>query len=217
MRLRKIQYASSFINEHPEFMILDPENQKGKWQERFFKNQPIYIEIGCGKGQFIIEMAKMFPNINFIAIEKYDSVIIRVLEKVLTFPLPNLLLLQVDAEKIDMYFAKDEVSRIYLNFSDPWPKKRKEKKRLTNPLFLVKYKQILTNNSLIFFKSDNYSLFEYSMMKFNEDPDFNIILISLDLYHEKNLFNIQTEFEMKFVEMGKPIYYIQVTYEKELS
>ena len=217
MRLRKVKYAESFILAHPEYMILNPEEQRGKWNLLFKNENPIHIEIGCGKGQFLMEMAARFPNINFIGLEKFDSVIIRVLEKLLENPLPNLLLIQKDAANLESYFDQGEIERIYLHFSDPWPKKRQAKKRLTHPNFLSKYHSVLKTNHSLFFKSDNFSLFQYSLMTVNCDEDFIIKRVSLDLHAEEDIYNVSTEFEDKFVEQGHPIFYFEVVNKKEIA
>ncbi len=209
MRLRKVKHAKAFLDAHPEYVIQHPENLKGKWTQVFENDHPIHLEIGSGKGQFIIEMAKANPTINFIAMEKYDSVIIRILEKLVAFPLDNVLLIHFDAINIDTIFSHGEIEMIYLNFSDPWPKSKKAKYRLTYPAFLEKYNIILKNNAKIRFKTDNFGFYEYSLMNFQKDESFQVEKTSLDL--DKELIpNVETEFETKFKSMGMPIYYIEV-------
>ncbi len=209
MRLRKVKHAQAFLDSHPESVIKHPENLKGKWKQAFANDYPIHLEIGSGKGRFIIEMAKANPTINFIAIEKFDSVIIRILEKLVVTPLENVLLIHFDAFNIDTIFSQGEIETIYLNFSDPWPKSKKAKYRLTYPTFLEKYKIILNNNSKICFKTDNFVFYEYSLMNFNKDESFRIDKRSLDLDKEQ-ISNVETEFEIKFKRLGLPIYYIEV-------
>lgn len=213
MRLRKIEYAGRFLEAHQDLVLPFPEKHLGNWKNIFQNDFPIYIEVGCGKGQFIMDLAQKYPQINFIGIEKYDSVVIRGLEKLLVNPLPNVRFIQKDALRLTDFFANGEVDRLYLNFSDPWPKVRQAKRRLTHPAFLKKYRQILKNESKICLKTDNFGLFEYSMMTLNQDSAFAIDQISLD-YHETPD-NIPTEFELKFVSQGKKIFYIQSILYKE--
>lgn len=212
MRLRNVKYAKELIQSYPNFMITKPKNHYGQWHELFDSNQPIEIEIGCGKGKFIYESALKHPNINFIGIEKFDSVIVRALEKLIERPLPNLKLVRMDATEIETVFAPGEIRKLYLNFSDPWPKIRHAKRRLTSPRFLSRYQSILKDQTMIEMKTDNYSLFEYSMMMFNEHPAYDIMSCVLDLYSHHPDDNIQTEFEMKFVEEGHSIYYLKILF-----
>ncbi|XMB72761.1 tRNA (guanosine(46)-N7)-methyltransferase TrmB [Mycoplasmatota bacterium WC30] len=216
MRLRKVKHAKDLINDNPNIIIHNPEKLKGIWMNVFKNTNPIQIEVGCGKGKFIYELAKKHPNINFIGIEKFDSVIVRALEKIIENPVENLKLIRIDAENINSIFSAKEVDRIYLNFSDPWPKRRQAKRRLTSNKFLERYELILKPNSLIKFKSDNYGLFESSMMSFNNNDKFIIKDICLNLYKNLPEDNIQTEFEKRFVELGNPIYYIKVKYNEEV-
>mgnify|MGYP001769275335 CR=1 FL=1 len=207
MRLRKVKYAMAKISSYPELMILDPENHRGSWQSLFQKSQPIHLEIGIGKGKFIHELAQSHPEINFIGIEKYDSVIVRALERLIDSPLPNVILIYGDAEKITSYFEKGEINHLYLNFSDPWPKNSHKKRRLTHPLFLERYQSILSKDGLVEFKTDNFGLFEYTMMTLVES---NAIFheLSLNLHQQTDKEIVMTEFETKFTQMGFPIYYI---------
>ncbi|MBQ9899967.1 MAG: tRNA (guanosine(46)-N7)-methyltransferase TrmB [Acholeplasmatales bacterium] len=210
MRLRKVKNAKERLeqNNNPYF-ISNPEEYKGKWNELFKNNNPIHIEIGCGKGQFISTLANRNPNINYIAIEKFDSVLLRCLEKVLDMELNNLKLCVLDAQMLSNYFTKDEINRIYLNFSDPWPKKHHAKRRLTSPLFLEEYKKVLPSTGEIFFKTDNRGLFEYSLESISNNG-YSISNISLDLHKdiEKYPDNITTEFEDKWSKLG-PIYRLE--------
>lgn len=207
MRLKHVKGASEVV-ESSRYVIKNIKEYKGHFQNLFQNNHPIYIEIGMGKGNFIIENAIRYPEINFIGIEKYDSVLIRAVQRLEKIELPNLKLLRVDANCIDEIFEK-EIDLIYLNFSDPWPKKRHEKRRLMSPNFLEKYKQIFRNENHIIFKTDNRKLFEYAIQTFNEEK-FKINNISLDLYQDDDKDNIPTEYEMKFHELGFPIYKIDV-------
>jgi tRNA (guanine-N7-)-methyltransferase len=215
MRLRNVKYAKELLESYPEIVIQNPEEVIGYWKEVFNNSNPIDVEIGCGKGKFIYEMAKKYPQRNFIGIEKFDSVVVRALEKAIINPLNNLRLIRYDAHTLDKVFSKSEIKNIYLNFSDPWPKKRQAKRRLTSPLFLKHYIQIMNPNGFLFFKTDNYLLFEYSMMTLNDNCKFKIHRISLDLYSDEIHDNIQTEFEVKFISENKPIYYIASSLEEE--
>lgn len=207
MRLRKVKNARErLMVDNNKYFINEPEKYKGNWNSLFDNQNEIHIEIGCGKGRFISELAKRNPNINYIAIEKFDSVLLRALEKVIDGDYNNLKLCQLDAQMLSNYFDKGEVSRIYLNFSDPWPKKCHAKRRLTHENFLNEYKKVLVSDGEIHFKTDNRNLFEFSIESFNKN---NWILseISLDLHKdlEKYPFNIETEFEEKWSKLG-PIY-----------
>ncbi|HKL47432.1 MAG TPA: tRNA (guanosine(46)-N7)-methyltransferase TrmB [Candidatus Izemoplasmatales bacterium] len=214
MRLRNVKYAKELIHSYPDYVILKPKHHQGQWQALFDNNQPIKVEIGCGKGKFIYESAYHHPKTNFIGIEKYDSVIVRALEKLILEPLDNIKLLRLDATHILDVFEKNEVDHLFLNFSDPWPKRRHAKRRLTSPRFLKKYGQILKDGAFIEMKTDNYPLFEYSMMMFNHHEQYEIKALSLNLYQALPKSNIQTEFEMKFVKENKPIYYIKVKHKR---
>jgi len=212
MRLRNVKYAPELIAAHPDIIIANPEIIKGKWHECFENHNQIEIEIGCGKGKFITEMALRNPTKNFIGIEKFDSVIIRALEKVIENPIGNLRLIRMDAANINEVFDKGEVTRIYLNFSDPWPKKITAKRRLTSQEFLIRYSLVLAKNSEIIMKTDNQSLFDFSLEQLQEHDKFELKRVIKDLYQELPTDNIQTEFEQKFVEAGNQIYYLKATY-----
>ena len=208
MRLRKVKNAFEDLSKDTKYFVLNPKDYYGKWNELVFKNNnPIHIEVGCGKGQFMMGLAQTFPNINFIAIEKYDSVLIRTLEKALTYDIPNLRLVLLDANMLSEVFDKGEVSRIYLNFSDPWPKARHAKRRLTSSLYLDIYKKILPENGEIYQKTDNRLLFESSLVSFSQNGWY-LSNISLDLHKEEGIFNIQTEYEEKWSPKG-PIYRLE--------
>ena len=217
MRLRNVKYAKDLIRAYPQMLITQPKKLRGRWNEQFSESQPIFVEIGCGKGKFIYEMAIMHPNKNFIGIEKFDSVIVRALEKLIENPLPNLILVRMDATEITEVFHPGEVDQLYLNFSDPWPKKRHAKRRLTSPRFLNRYQSILKNNALIQMKTDNYPLFEYSMMMFNQHTQYDVLSTLIDLYRHDVSMNIQTEFEKKFVEEGHAIYLLKIIFKGETN
>ncbi len=211
MRFRNKPWATEFIAENAYYCIPDPENQKGKWNEIFGNNNPIHIEVGTGKGTFVTEMAKVNPSINYIGIELFESVIVKALEKAVAADIPNVKLLNVNAQKLADYFDAGEVDRVYLNFSDPWPKNRHEKRRLTYKAFLDLYKEVLVPQGEIHFKTDNRGLFEYSLMSFSE---YGLLLkyVSLDLHNSDFEGNIMTEYEEKFSSKGFPIYRSEVKY-----
>ncbi|MBT2569043.1 tRNA (guanosine(46)-N7)-methyltransferase TrmB [Planococcus sp. ISL-110] len=213
MRSRFKPWAADLIDTHPEIVIPDPEKKKGKWQEVFGNKHPLHIEAGTGKGRFIIGMAKANPKINYIGIELFDSVIVTALESVLEeeHGVPNLRLLKVNAKNIADYFEQGEVDRLYLNFSDPWPKKRHAKRRLTHESFLKLYEAVLPKNGEIHFKTDNRKLFEYSLTSVSE---YGMLLkdVSLDLHDNEPEWNIMTEYEEKFSEKGQPIYRMEAQF-----
>jgi len=213
MRLRKIPRAGEYIASHPEFAVVSGECFKGDWQRLFEQSQPIHIEIGMGKGGFINKMARLHPNINFIGIELYDSVLLRALEKLVASPLPNLRLLHANAANLREVFAKGEVSKVYLNFSDPWPKNRHTKRRLTNEVFLAVYKEILECEGKLQLKTDNRILFEYSLLSFN-NYGVKFSDVSVDLHRDLASYpdNVMTEYERKFHGLGHPIYLLEVSF-----
>ncbi len=212
MRLRHKPWAEEFINAHPEIIIPNPEDYKGNWQAIFGNDHPLHIEVGTGKGQFITGMAKQNPEINYIGIELYDSVIVSALENALDAqPLPNLRLLKVNGAHLDKYFAKNDVHRVYLNFSDPWPKTRHAKRRLTHEGFLKLYESILIDHAEIHFKTDNRGLFEYSLVSMSS-YGMKLKYVSLDLHAEMPEDNIMTEYEEKFSAKGQPIYRLEAQY-----
>ncbi len=216
MRLRKVKGASETIAAHPEIVIPNGEELKGNWQSVFEKEQPIYIEVGMGKGQFMIGMAKQNPHLNFIGIEKFDSVMVRALEKVLEAgELPNLKLLKIDAEDLTDIFAENEVEGVYLNFSDPWPKPRHAKRRLTHENFLTRYEQITVPNGYLRFKTDNRLLFEYSLVSVT-GYGMKLEDVALDLHQREALdWNIMTEYEEKFSAKGQPIYRLEAQFQSK--
>lgn len=205
MRLRNIKGAREAIDESP-YVILDPENYKSRWNEVFGNDHPLRLEVGMGKGQFIMELARQNPGINYIGIEMYSSVLIRALQKMAEEELPNLKFLRIDARTLPECFAKDEVDRIYLNFSDPWPKDRHAKRRLTSRQFLARYNEILKPDGVIEFKTDNRPLFDFSLEEVRK-AGWQLLLCTYDLHHEEELMkdNIMTEYEEKFASKGNPI------------
>lgn len=213
MRLRTNPKALSKLEEHNDIVYLNPTDIKGRWANAFGNDHPIYIEIGMGKGDFIIENARRYPEINFIGIEKITTVLYKAVHKYLTLEdqPKNLLFLKEDAAVLTDIFAPGEVDLIYLNFSDPWPKKRHEKRRLTYRTYLDVYRDILKPQGHVILKTDNRSLFEYSLVSFSQyGLHFNDVC--LDLHHSTGYEdNIVTEYERKFSPYG-PIYRIDVNY-----
>ena len=206
MRLRHIKNASILIEES-SYLISNPKSYKGKYHSLFKNENPIHLEIGMGKGNFIIEMAQKNPNINFIGLEKFDSVLLKATKKLENIKLDNLKLMLFDASEIDEVFDK-EIDTLYLNFSDPWPKKRHAKRRLTSEIFLSMYDKIFKSTNNIIMKTDNRKLFEYSIKSLT-DYGYKIEDISLDLHSdEENI--VETEYEHKFVLLGNPIYKVNV-------
>ncbi len=207
MRLKFVPGAHEAI-EASEMVLKDLETYRGNFKSVFKNEFPIHIEIGMGKGSFIIEMAKRNPNINFIGIEKYDSVLIRALEKI-EEDIPNLRFIRMDATSIDQIFYK-EIDVIYLNFSDPWPKTKHAHRRLSSPIFLKRYDTLFKDKKEIIMKTDNRKLFEYSLISFNE-YGYHFEEISLDLYNDDIGDNVATEYETKFHNLGFPIYKIKIS------
>ena len=199
MRLKHVKDADKVV-ESGVYYVNDPKQHKGSWKNIFKNNNPIYIEIGMGKGDFIIENALKYPNINFIGIEMYDSVMIRAVQKSNELELNNLKLVKIDATYIEEIFNK-EIDLIYLNFSDPWPKDRHAKRRLTSSRFLERYDKIFRDNPKIIMKTDNVDLFNFSVTSLKE-YGYNIEFLTNDLYSGDVSDNIATEYEKKFVEKG---------------
>lgn len=204
MRLRNVKNKEEILNSC-DILIKDFGSVKGKWHKEFNNNNPIYIEIGMGKGKFIIENALRYPNINFIGIEKYDSVLARAVQKVPS-DIKNLRFVRVDAKNINDVFDK-EVDRIYLNFSDPWPKDRHAIRRLTSEKFLMMYEDIFQDTKEIHQKTDNRNLFEYSIISLVKNG-YVIEDICLDLHNSNRENIITSEYEEKFVKNNNTIYYL---------
>lgn len=203
MRLRNIKGAQDIIAKS-KYLVQEPSKYKGNFNKLFNNDNPIQIEIGMGKGDFIIEKAKQNPNINFIGIEKYASVLVYAIKKLESINLPNLKILNIDASTIDETFSK-EIDRVYLNFSDPWPKKKHSNRRLTSYIFLNKYKNIFINDNIIEMKTDNQGLFEYSIVSLSENG-YILKYVTFDLYNDDLEGNVQTEYEKKFVSKGMNIH-----------
>ena len=205
MRLRNVPGAREVMVEN-EYVFTEPEGMCGTWKEVFGNDNPIHIEIGMGKGTFITTLAGMNPDINYVGIEKYSSVLLRAVEKQDELQLPNLRFIRMDAENINEVFGVDEVDRIYLNFSDPWPKDRHAKRRLTSTTFLSRYDQILQRDGVVEFKTDNRVLFDFSVEEVKE-AGWNLVECTYDLHSDERLNegNVMTEYEKKFSDMGNPI------------
>ena len=205
MRLKNVPGSREAIAES-EYTIKNETEMKGKWHELFGNSNPIHIEIGMGKGSFIMEMARRNPDINYIGIEKYSSVLIRAVEKRVQEPeMNNLFFIRMEAEYIEDVFDKGEVGYIYLNFSDPWPKDRHAKRRLTSRQFLARYVNILAEGGGVTFKTDNVSLFVFSLEEV-EAAGWKLENSTRDLHNSiYNEGNVMTEYEKKFSEMGNPI------------
>ena len=198
MRLKNVKGANEIIVKGT-YYVDNPYQYKGNWNKYFGNNNPIYVEIGMGKGDFIIENALRYKDINFIGIEKYDSVIVRAIQKSNELELDNLKIIRVDANKLDEIFDK-EIDTIYLNFSDPWPKDRHSKRRLTSPIFLDIYSKIFEDRNRIVMKTDNINLFDYSLESLC-DYGYEIVYKTnkLDCLSEDN---IMTEYERRFYNLG---------------
>lgn len=209
MRLKNIKGASEKVL-NGKYIINNPKDYKGKWKELFNNNNPIHIEIGMGKGKFILEHALTNPNINYIGIEMYDSVMLRAVEKTNDLELNNLYLVRIDATLIEEIFDK-EIDLIYLNFSDPWPKDRHAKRRLTSHRFLSRYDSIFKGTPKIIQKTDNLPLFEYSLESLKE-YGYTIDYVSYDLHKDKENI-ITTEYEDKFTNIGIKINYLEASKE----
>lgn len=205
MRLRNVPGARDVMIEN-QYVYTEPEGMKGTWATVFGNNNPIHIEIGMGKGTFITTLAKNNPEINYVGIEKYSSVLIRAVEKQDELMLPNLRFIRMDAENICEVFGEKEVDRIYLNFSDPWPKDRHAKRRLTSRQFMARYDVILKKEGRVEFKTDNVSLFDFSLEEIKE-AGWELPVTTYDLHKDEvlNEGNIMTEYEKKFSDMGNPI------------
>ena len=207
MRLRNVKNAKDIINKS-NYNLVNFMDYKGCFNKLFNNDNPIHIEIGMGKGDFIIGMALNNPDINFIGIEKFDSVLVRAIQKLEDYDIPNLKVIRMDALDIDDVFF-NEIDCIYLNFSDPWPKERHARRRLTSDLFLAKYDSLFKDTCRIVMKTDNRKLFEYSIISFT-NYGYSIDDLSLDLYNDDLSGNVQTEYEKKFLSNGSIIYRICV-------
>ncbi|HHZ16910.1 MAG TPA: tRNA (guanosine(46)-N7)-methyltransferase TrmB [Peptococcaceae bacterium] len=203
MRLRNTRAAKQKIEEMPGLIIEEPELLRGKWEAYFGNSNPLHVELGMGKGRFITTMATLYPKINFIGIDRISAVMVKAM-KLDYHGLPNLRFLNIDGSVLEQYFAPEEIDRLYLNFSDPWPKKRHAKRRLTSPFFLNIYNKLLSPRGEIHFKTDNVDFFEYSLLQFVE-AGYSLRRITYDLHHSGFTGNVRTEYESKFAAQGYPI------------
>ena len=207
MRLRNVTGSREMIAES-QYVIPEEEmfELPGKWADIFENNNPIHVEIGMGKGQFIHTLAKLNPDINYVGVEKYSTVLLRAVQKMEQEELPNLVFLRMDAEDVDKVFGEGEVDKIYLNFSDPWPKDRHAKRRLPSGAFLARYDKILKKDGRLEFKTDNRDLFDFAVEEL-EPAGWKADVITYDLHADEKLMegNVMTEYEEKFSSMGNPI------------
>ena len=206
--MRKKKNCALRMERCSDIWIKNPEENKGKWKEIFKNDNPIHIEIGCGKGNFVTGMAKLYPDVNFIAIEKVEDVIVMAMEKAVDSGLTNVLFMDMDAERIEDFFEFGEIKRIYLNFSDPWKKNKQAKRRLTHKNFLDRYKKVLREGDYIWFKTDNRNLFEFSLNSFAQE-NYKLENITLDLHNSGFEGNVVTEYEQRFLDEGAPIYRLE--------
>lgn len=205
MRLRNVAGSREAIAQS-RFVVQNPKERKNKWRELFGNSNPLQIEIGMGKGRFIMDMARLHPEINYIGIEKFSSVLIRGIQKMEKEELPNLYFIRMDAEELTDVFGEGEVNKIYLNFSDPWPKDRHAKRRLPSREFLNRYRTILTKEGNLEFKTDNQDLFAFALEEL-EPAGWQLDKITHDLHHDTKMMeeNVMTEYEERFSSMGNPI------------
>lgn len=207
MRLRNVTGSREMIADS-QYVVPEEEmfGLPGKWADIFENNHPIRVEIGMGKGQFIHTLAKLNPDINYVGVEKYSTVLLRAVQKMEQEELPNLVFLRMDAEDVDKVFGKEEVDKIYLNFSDPWPKDRHAKRRLPSRAFLARYDKILKKDGRLEFKTDNRDLFDFAVEEL-EPAGWQADVITYDLHADEKLMegNVMTEYEEKFSSMGNPI------------
>lgn len=206
MRLRNIPGSREAIAQN-RWCIQESEHTKGQWHTIFGNQNPLHIEIGMGKGKFIMALARQNPQINYVGIEKYSSVLLRALQKMEAEPLENIRFIRMDAENICEMFDHEEVAQIYLNFSDPWPKDRHAKRRLTSRQFFERYQHILKSNGTVEFKTDNTSLFDFSLEEVRE-TGWKLDAFTRNLHQDNTMMegNVMTEYEERFSKMGNPIY-----------
>ena len=204
MRLRNIRGAREAMAES-DFTVNEPEENKGRWRQFFGNGNPIQLEIGTGKGRFLTTLAAENPAVNYIGIEKYSSVLLRALEKQQELQLPNIVFIRMDAEHIEDVFDRGEIDKIYLNFSDPWPKERHAKRRLTSRQYFARYNNILRKDGTVEFKTDNRVLFDFSVEEVKE-AGWKLDAVTYDLHNsDMNEGNIMSEYEIRFFRGGTPI------------
>ncbi len=213
MRVRRIPGAYEALLTFAPYFLDQPSQYMGKWHEVFGNQNPIHAEFGGGKGKFIIEMALKHPDINFVMVDAVNEVALKAAERLKKANLPNVKVVVFDLRFVKTVFAEGEIERIYLNFSDPWPKKRHYKRRLTYRDFLDLYRYVLKEDGWIHFKTDNRQLFQFSLNEFAY-KDLVMQNISLDLHSELHYDNVMTEYEQKFSKLGFPIFRIEVTFRR---
>lgn len=213
MRLRNIPGADEIVSASPH-CIQNADTHRGHWSRLLGNDRPIHLEIGMGKGRFLTDLAALHPDVNYIGVERYTSVLLRAVQKMDSLQLPNVHFLCEDAAQLPELFAKNEVARIYLNFSDPWPKDRHARRRLTSREFLARYEAFLAENGQLEFKSDNQELFAFSLEELEASPRWRIDASTRDLHHDPALCagNIMTEYEEKFSSLGHPICKLTATF-----
>ncbi|MGY3735190.1 tRNA (guanosine(46)-N7)-methyltransferase TrmB [Lactococcus taiwanensis] len=216
MRVRNRKGAGEMLAENAHIVVENPADFKGRWSERFGNHHPIHIEVGCGKGAFITGMAALHPEINYIAIDMQLSVLSYALDKAIEAGLPNVQMMLVDGAALSEYFEEGEIDQVYLNFSDPWPKARHEKRRLTYKSFLETYEKILRSEGEIHFKTDNRGLFEYSLVSL-ANYGMELKKVWLDLHQDEEFapLNVMTEYEKKFSQKGQVIYRLEAKFKKK--
>ncbi|MEG0076330.1 tRNA (guanosine(46)-N7)-methyltransferase TrmB [Anaerorhabdus sp.] len=204
MRMRKKSWAEPFLNENDQFVIQEPQNNKGKWK-KILNCETLHVEIGCGKGDYFIQMSSMDSSVGWIGVEKDRNVAAVAAKKAIETGNQNLLMITLDADQIDQWFDEGEIDTIHLNFSDPWPKSGYKKRRLSHGNFLNKYKSLLKNEGQIIMKTDNQGLFEFSLVEFNQN---NWVLqeVSVDFRRNEHPEDAISEYEAKFMSLGQPIY-----------
>jgi len=210
MRMRKKKHGDKRLHSCGDLWVQKPEEYKGNWKDVFENDLPLHVEIGCGKGGFITQLAQKNPDINYIAIEKLIDVLVLAAEKAKTNGITNIRFILGDAALLEDMFEKSEVERIYINFCDPWHKTKHKKRRLTHASFLDIYKNVLSEDGWIYFKTDNKDLFEFSLNSFC-DNDFQLKNITLDLHKSGYEGNIMTEYENLFSSLGNPIYRLEAS------
>ncbi len=204
MRMRNKPWAMDYLNEHKQLVVTNPHEYKGKWNE-LLNRDVLHLEIGSGKGDYWSKMAGLYPNIGWIGFEKDKNVSVIAIKKVLDSYTDNMKFVVHDAKDLTELFADHEVDTIHLNFSDPWPKNRTAKRRLTHSDFLENYKRVLKVNGQLIMKTDNKILFEYSLIEF-QNNGWEMIEVSVDFRREPHPEDVCTEYETKFMELGQPIY-----------
>ena len=206
VRLKHIKGAEEAVAASP-FVVQEPQLLAGNWSGLFGNAHPVHMEIGMGKGRFLMDLARLNPDISYIGMERYSSVLLRALQKMEEDPLPNLRFLCFDAADLEQIFSAGEIDRIYLNFSDPWPKARHARRRLTSPVYLKRYASVLKPDGHVEFKTDNEALFDYSLESV-EEAGWKLLDSTRDLHHDPRLNegNIMTEYEEKFSSRGNPIF-----------